>query len=60
VQLTPGDYTVFVAVNWKSEEHYFNLAFYGSERIDFSRVYNEKNPNHIAQSLESLNVSSGR
>ena len=59
VNLTPGNYTVFVAVNWLHEEHSFNLSFYGSERVDFSRVYNEKNPNHIAQSLEALNIEHG-
>lgn len=55
-----GDYTVFVAVNWKNEEHNFNLSFYGSERIDFSRVYNEKNPTHIAHCLQSSNVFTGK
>jgi hypothetical protein len=51
VNLAPGNYTVFAAVNWKHEEHNFNLTFYGAERVDFSRVYNEKNPNHISASL---------
>lgn len=41
-------------------EHNFNLTFYGSERVDFSRVYNDKNPSHIAQSLEALNVTNGK
>jgi hypothetical protein len=51
VNLAPGNYTAFVAVNWRHEEHSFNLSFYGSERVDFTRIYNEKDPNHIARSL---------
>ena len=58
--MTPGSYTVFVAANWKHTEHSYNLTFYGSERVDFERVYTSKIPNLISQSLESLNVESGR
>jgi hypothetical protein len=60
VNLAPGSYTVFVAGNWKGAEHSFNLSFYGADRIDFERVHTEKIPNLISQSLEALNVSSGR
>lgn len=58
--MTPGNYTVFVAVSWKHEDHSFNLTFFGSEKVDFSRVYNDKDPNSISQSLESVNVDQGK
>lgn len=58
--MTPGSYTVFVAANWKQTEYSYNLTFYGSERVDFEKVYTSKLPNLISQSLESLNVENGR
>lgn len=60
VNLAPGSYTVFVAGNWKHHEYSYNLTFYGSERVDFERVYTSKVPNLINQSLEALNVENGR
>lgn len=49
-----------MAVNWKHTDESFNLSFYGSERIDFYRVYNERDPNHIATGLQALNLDQGR
>ena len=60
VNLTPGNYTVFVSANWVASEYAYNLSFYGSERVSFERVYTEKVPNLIGHSLEGLNLSSGR
>jgi hypothetical protein len=60
VDLEPGSYTVFVAVNWKGADHAFNLSFYGSERVDFSRVHTDKEPSFISQGLESYNLENGR
>lgn len=60
MNLSPGIYTVFVSANWKHSEYAYNLTFYGSERIDFERIYNEKVPNLIGQSLESLNLQQGK
>jgi hypothetical protein len=51
VNLTPGTYTAFVSGNWKHGEYAYNLTFYGAERVDFERVYTEKVPNLIGQSL---------
>jgi hypothetical protein len=56
VNLTPGNYTVFVSANWKHVEYAYNLTFYGSEKIDFERVYTERVPNLISQSLENINL----
>ncbi|GEM_PF-2771928 len=36
------------------------MTFYGSERVDFERVYTDKVPNLISQSFESVNVSNGK
>ena len=47
-------------MNWKGADHSFNLTFYGSEKVDFSRVHTDKEPNLIAQSLEDVNVNNGR
>lgn len=60
MSLTPGSYTVFISGNWKHTEYAYNLTFYGSERIDFERVYTAKVPNLISQSLETLNLENGR
>lgn len=60
VNLTPGNYTVFSAINWVGEDHSFNLTFYGSEKIDFSRVYTDKEPSAVSQGLESYNVDNGK
>ena len=60
VNLTAGNYTVFSAINWVGEDQSFNLTFYGSEKIDFRRVYTDKEPNTISQSLESYNVENGK
>jgi hypothetical protein len=49
-----------VAGNWRNQEYSYNLTFYGSERVDFERVYTSKLPNLISQSLESLNVTNGK
>ena len=49
-----------MAANWKHTEYSYNLTFYGSERVDFERVYTSKLPNLISQSLETLNVENGR
>lgn len=60
VNLDAGNYTVFVSVNWKVADHSFNLTFYGSERVDFSRVHTDKEPSYITHGLESYNVDHGR
>ena len=60
MNLEAGSYTVFVAINWKGADQSFNLTFYGSERVDFSRIHTDKEPNLISQSLENYNVDNGR
>ena len=60
MNLTPGNYTVFTAINWVGEDHSFDLSFYGSERVDFSRVYTEKDPNLISKAFEGYNVANGQ
>ena len=49
-----------MAGNWKTHQQCYHLSFYGSHRIDFSRLHTEKDPNLIAQGLESLNLEEGR
>jgi hypothetical protein len=51
---------VFSAINWVGDDQSFNLTFYGSEKVDLSRVYTDKDPNTISQGLESWNVDNGR
>jgi len=60
VNLAAGTYTAFVSANWRHAEYAYNLTFYGSERVDFERVYTEKVPNLISQSLEEINVHNGK
>jgi len=60
VNLPAGNYTVFAAINWVGQDQAFNLTFYGSEKVDLSRVYTDKEPNAISQGLESWNVENGR
>ncbi len=35
------------------------MTFYGPDRVDFQRVYNERVPNLISHSLEHLNIEHG-
>jgi hypothetical protein len=51
---------VFAAVSWKGADQSFDLSFYGSERVDFTRVYTEKDPSLIGRGLEEWNVRLGR
>ena len=60
VNLEAGSYTVFVAINWKGADQTFNLTFYGSEKVDFSRIHTDKEPNLISQGLEAYNVNYGK
>lgn len=49
-----------MAISWKQVDQSFNLSFYGSEKVDFSRVYTEKEPSQITQGLEALNLAEGK
>ena len=47
---------MFVAISFKKEEHSFNLTAYASEKVDFCRVYTDKEPGLIGNALEQANV----
>lgn len=49
-----------MAGSWKTGDQTFNLTFYGSEKVAFYRVYNERDPNLIGTGLGAVNVSQGK
>jgi hypothetical protein len=60
VNLLAGEYEIFVAGHWKSREYDFDLTFFGQERVNFKRVYNNNFPNRITQALTKINLESGK
>ncbi len=60
VNLTEGEYEVFVAGHWKAKEYDYDLTFLGKEKVSFKREYTSKFPNKIAEALTKLNVSTGK
>lgn len=60
VNLTEGEYEVFVAGHWKAKEYDYDLTFFGKEKVSFKREYTSKFPNKIAEALTKLNVATGK
>lgn len=60
VNLTEGEYEVFVAGHWKSREYDYDLTFFGQEKVQFKRIYNSSFPNKIAEAFTKINLESGK
>lgn len=60
VNLTAGEYTVFVAGHWKSREYDYDLTFFGQHSVQFRREYTSRFPNKITEALTKLNMLTGR
>lgn len=60
VNLTAGEYEVFVVGHWRSKEYDYDLTFFGKEKVSFKREYTSKFPNKIAEALTKLNISTGQ
>lgn len=60
LNLTAGDYQVFVAGHWKSREYDFYLTFVGQEKVQFKRVYISGFPNKITEALTKINLDTGK
>ena len=60
VNLTEGEYEVFVAGHWKAKEYDYDLTFFGKEKVYFKREYTSKFPNKISEALTKLNVATGK
>jgi hypothetical protein len=59
VSLTPGEYLVFLTVNWVDRDYDFNLSVYGTELVTFKRVYNKNNPALVASGVNSQAIREG-
>jgi hypothetical protein len=60
VNLTEGEYEVFVAGHWKGKEYDYNLTFFGQQKVTFKREYTSKFPNKISEALTKLNIGTGK
>lgn len=59
VTLIPGEYVLFLVMNWVGHEYDVNISIYGSELVKFKRIYNKANPYLIAQGLEADAIKEG-
>jgi len=59
VNLTPGEYLVFLTVNWVERDYDFNISVYGTELVTFKRVYNKNNPAVVASGVNSQAIREG-
>lgn len=48
VNLTPGEYMLFLVLSWVDRDYDVNFSLYGTELVRFKRVYNKNNPYLIA------------
>lgn len=59
VNLTPGEYIVFLTVNWVQKDYDFNISVYGSELVTFKRIHNKNNPSGIATGIDAQAIRDG-
>lgn len=59
VNLTPGEYIVFLTVNWVERDYDFNISVYGTELVTFKRIHNKNNPSLIASGINVQAIREG-
>jgi len=59
VSLPPGEYVVFLTVNWVEKDYDFNISIYGTELVQFKRIYNKNNPSIVGSGVNTQAIREG-